>query len=69
MFREKKQIDIDGLKKQSDSQDKKIADFEAKQNAMGFFSLLLKVAKRNPELWKEIYNENNANNRNTNNTN
>ncbi len=44
-------------------------DFEAKQNVVGFFSLLLKVAKRNPELWKQICNENNENNRNTNNTN
>jgi prephenate dehydrogenase len=44
-------------------------DFEAKQNATGFFGLLLKVAKRNPELWKQICNENNENNRDTNNTN
>ena len=44
-------------------------NFEAKQNAVGFFSLLLKVAKRNPELWKQICNENNENNRDTNNTN
>jgi len=44
-------------------------DWEAKQNAVGFFSLLLKVAKRNPELWKQICNENNENNRDTNNTN
>ncbi|PIS35659.1 MAG: hypothetical protein COT36_01270 [Parcubacteria group bacterium CG08_land_8_20_14_0_20_38_56] len=41
-------------------------NFEAKQNAVGFFSLLLKVAKRNPELWKQICNENNKNNRDTN---
>jgi len=44
-------------------------DFEAKQNAVGFFSLLLKVAKRNPELWKQICNENNEDNRDTNNPN
>jgi len=44
-------------------------NFEAQQNATGFFSLLLKVAKRNPELWKQICNENNENNRDTNNTN
>ena len=44
-------------------------DFKAKQNATGFFSLLLKVAKRNPELWKQIRNENNEDNRDTNNTN
>jgi len=48
---------------------KKQFDFEAKQNAVGFFSLLLKVAKRNPELWKQICNENNEDNRDTNNTN
>jgi len=33
---------------------KKQMDFEAKQNAIGFFSLLMKVAKRNPDLWKQI---------------
>ena len=49
--------------------EKKQLDFEAKQNAVGFFSLLLKVAKRNPELWKQICNENNENNRSSNNTN
>ena len=46
-----------------------VKDFEAKQNAVGFFSLLLKVAKRNPELWKQICNENNENNGSSNNTN
>ena len=50
-------------------EDKEKMDFEAKQNAIGFFSLLLKVAKRNPELWKQICNENNEDNRDTNNTN
>ena len=49
--------------------EKKQMDFEAKQNAVGFFSLLLKVAKRNPELWKQICNENNENNRSPNNPN
>jgi prephenate dehydrogenase len=44
-------------------------DFEEKQNAVGFFGLLLKVAKRNPELWKQICNEKNENNRGSNNTN
>jgi prephenate dehydrogenase len=48
---------------------KKHLDFEAEQNATGFFNLLLKVAKRNPEIWKQIFNENNENNRDTNNTN
>lgn len=42
-------------------------EFEAERNATGFFSLLLKVAKRNPEIWKQICNENNENNRDTNN--
>jgi len=51
------------------SSEKKQTDFEAKQNAVGFFNLLLKVAKRNPELWKQICNENNEDNRDTNNTN
>ena len=32
---------------------------EARQNAVGVFSVLLKVAKRNPELWKEICREEN----------
>lgn len=49
--------------------EKKQMDYEAKQNATGFFSLLLKVAKRNPELWKQICNEKNEDNRDTNNTN
>jgi len=51
------------------SKTEKEMDFEAKQNAVGFFSLLLKVAKRNPELWKQICNENNEDNRDTNNPN
>jgi prephenate dehydrogenase len=50
-----------------EKENKEKMDFEAKQNATGFFSLLLKVAKRNPELWKQICNENNENNRDTNN--
>ena len=49
--------------------EKKQMDFETKQNAVGFFSLLLKVAKRNPELWKQICNGNNEDNRSPNNTN
>ena len=52
-----------------ETNEKNKLDFEAKQNAVGFFSLLLKVAKRNPELWKQICNENNEDNRDTNNTN
>ena len=44
-------------------------DFEAKQNTVGFFSLLLKVAKRKPKLWKQICNKNNEDNRSSNNTN
>jgi len=57
------------LEKREEKENKEKMDFEAKQNAVGFFSLLLKVAKRNPELWKQICNENNENNRDTNNTN
>ena len=52
-----------------EKENKEKMDFEAKQNAVGFFSLLLKVAKRNPELWKQICNENNENNGSSNNTN
>ncbi len=44
-------------------------DFEAEQNSTGFFRLLFKIAKRTPELWKQICNENNENNRSSNNTN
>jgi len=55
--------------KDEEKENKEKMNFEAKQNAVGFFSLLLKVAKRNPELWKQICNENNENNRDTNNTN
>ena len=43
-------------------------DFEAKQNLLGFFNLLLKIDMRiNPHLYKKV--KNNENNRNTNNTN
>jgi len=43
---------------------KEIIDFEAKQNLLGFFDLLLKIDKRNnPQNYK-----NNENNGNTNNT-
>jgi len=55
-----------GNKKINDSKE---WSFEANQNAVGFFSLLLKVAKRNPELWKQICNENNENNGSPNNAN
>ena len=43
------------LEKQKENKGKK--DFEAKQNAVGFFNVLLKVAKRNPELWEQICSE------------
>ncbi len=40
-------------------------DFEAKQNLVGFYDLLLKIDKKvNPELYK--FNEKNDNNGNTN---
>jgi prephenate dehydrogenase len=57
------------LGKREEKENKEKMDFEAKQNAVGFFSLLLKVAKRNPELWKQICNENDENNGSSNNTN
>jgi len=45
-------------------------DFEAKQNLVGFFDLLLKIDKRNhPENYKKQSDENYENNRDTNNTN
>ena len=44
-------------------------DFEAKQNLLGFLSIAFEIAKRNPELSKKIFNENDENNGNTNNTN
>ena len=44
-------------------------DFEAKQNLLGFFDLLLKIDMRNnPELYKKKFNENYGNNRDTNHT-
>lgn len=44
-------------------------DFEAKQNLLGFFDLLLKIDMRNnPEIYKKKVNEQDENNRNTNNT-
>ena len=40
--------------------DQKITNnFEAKQNAVGFFNILLEVAKRNPEIWKKIIGNDN----------
>jgi len=42
--------------------------FEAKQNLLGFFDLLLKIDKRiNPHLYKKV--KNNENNRGSNHTN
>lgn len=40
-------------------------NFETKQNAVRFFSLLLKVAKRNPDLWEEICENSNKNSEKT----
>ncbi len=43
--------------------------FEAKQNLLGFFSLLLEIDMRNqPELYKKKFNENDHNHRRPNNT-
>ena len=47
---------------------KEESDFEARQNLLGFFGLLLEVDKRlNPNLYQR--DKNDENNRNTNNTN
>jgi len=59
---------LENLERKQSKTEKEL-DLEAKQNATGFFGLLLKVAQRNPELWKQICNENNEDNRDTNNTN
>jgi len=46
------------------------ADFEARQNLLGFVGLLLEIDMRNhPELYKKKFNENYDNNRSPNNTN
>jgi len=43
--------------------------FEAKQNLLGFFDLLLKIDKRNnPQLYKKQFNENYKDNRSSDNT-
>lgn len=45
-------------------------DFEAKQNFVGFYALLLKIDRRlNPQLYKNKSNENYDNNRSSNFTN
>ena len=47
----------------------KLKDFEARQNLLGFFDLLLKIDMRNnPELYKKQLDENYEDNRDTNNT-
>lgn len=38
-------------------------DAEARYNLISFFNLLLRVAKKNLEMWKEICNENNEHNK------
>jgi hypothetical protein len=42
------------FEEQEEKENKEKKDFEARQNAVGFFNVLLKVAKRNSELWKQI---------------
>ena len=54
------------MSEKSEKQVKMMKDFEARQNATGFFSVALGVVLRNPELRKKIFNEDNENNRNTN---
>ena len=57
------------LKKQKEKENKEKMDFEAKQNLLGFFDLLLKIDMRNnPELYKKQVDENYEDNRDTNNT-
>ncbi len=34
-------------------------DYEARSNIVGLYDLLLKIAKRNPELWMEINEKSN----------
>ena len=52
----------------SEKQVETTEDFEAKQNLLGFFDLLLKIDMRNnPELYKKKLNENYDDNGNTNN--
>lgn len=53
-------------KKEKKEADRQRLDFEATQNAVGFFSALLEVVKRNPKLRKQIFNENDENNRGSN---
>ena len=66
MFVKEKWTDIDDLKGQSGSQNKGMVDFEAKQNLLGFFNLLLQIDKRNnPQNYQKP--KNNEDNRNTNN--
>ena len=42
-------------REKAEKDDKENLDFEARQNALGFFDLLLRVAKRNPKLWEQIF--------------
>ena len=54
---------------QSQYKIEKELDFEAKQNLLGFFGLLLKIDMRNnPQNYKKQFNKNYENNRDTNNT-
>ena len=54
------------MNKSKTSKSTKIQDFEAKQNLLGFFNLLLQIDKRNnPHLYQKSY----ENKRDTNNSN
>ena len=64
-WRQKTMIEICNDKTINEKSEKKQLDFEAKQNLVGFFNLLLKIDKRNNS---EKY-KNNENNRDTNNNN
>jgi len=53
---------------ESKEEELKLKDFEARQNLLGFFDLLLAIDKRNnPQNYQK--SQNNEDNRNTNNTN
>lgn len=54
------------MSEESQEQSKTLnTDFEAKQNLLGFFSLLLEIDMRNhPELYKKKLNENYDDNKN-----
>ena len=68
MSEKEKQTNINNLNKPNGNYSKEMANFEAQQNLLGFFNLLLEIDKRNnPQNYQK--SQNNEDNRNTNNTN